>query len=181
MAFFFKRARARSLKKPSTTSTANDNNKNNSNNSSTGPPKRLTVKDVLLNSLNIFKEDHMSKTKILDNLMKSNTALNNAGVGGGAHEHTDGLARRKSTFLSTSVLVLKQKKREYALKVMAITFIWIVTGYSYLRAIDLLVCSDLIILFSVNFSLIYMGQWIFLQHKFIPIRVNFLSILISIV
>ena len=68
--------------------------------------------------------------------------------------------------------MLKQKKREYALKVLGISFIWMITGYSYLRAIDLLVCSDLIILFSVNFSLIYMGQWIFLQHKFIPIRVS---------
>lgn len=63
------------------------------------------------------------------------------------------------------------RRRNYHLKICAITFLWVISGYLYLRAIDLLYCIDVIILFSTNYSFIYMTKWIILHHKFIPLRV----------
>ena len=64
-------------------------------------------------------------------------------------------------------------KRDLFFKFFLITIIWIITGYSFLRAIDLLYCSDFIVLFSVNFSFVFIASWIFLHSKFIPLRVIF--------
>ena len=63
-------------------------------------------------------------------------------------------------------------KRYLFLKIAAVTFIWVLTGYSYIRAINLLYCSDVVILFSVNFAFVFIASWIVLHYKFIPIRVN---------
>lgn len=63
-------------------------------------------------------------------------------------------------------------KTNYFFKILLVTIIWLLTGYSYIRAVDLIHCSDVIILYSVNFSFIYMAKWIILHHLFIPLRVN---------
>lgn len=67
-------------------------------------------------------------------------------------------------------------KRNYYIKIGAITLLWLASGYFYLRAIDLLYCIDVIILFSINYSFIYMIKWIILHHKFIPLRVRLTTI-----
>jgi hypothetical protein len=64
-------------------------------------------------------------------------------------------------------------KRYLFLKILAVTFLWILTGYTYIRAIHLLYCSEVIILFSVNFAFVFITSWIILHNKFIPIRVRF--------
>lgn len=175
--FFLKRARRRLLQKSTSMlsdaskqsaasghhpSVANQSPTPPSSTTTASPNHALTLKELFLNSLNVFREDHKTKTKLLDNLLKHQNSQNN----------TTSNILSHSTQLSTSMMIFKLKKREYASRILLITLIWVITGYSYLRAIDLLFCSDLIVLFSVNFSLIYMGQWIFLQQKFIPIRVN---------
>ena len=176
MKFFLRKARERMLQK-SASNLSQDSAKQHQQSiadasPSTSPvtptnlPKRFTVKDLFLASLNVFREENINKTKLLDNLIKNNAAQNTS-------LPAEGSGKAAKSFLSQSILVLKQKKREYVLKLLGITLIWLITGYSYMRAIDLLYCSDLIILFSVNFSLIYMGRWIFLQQRFIPIRVNY--------
>lgn len=65
-------------------------------------------------------------------------------------------------------------KRFLFVKSVAVSFLWILTGYTYIRAINLLYCSDVIILFSVNFAFVFITSWIILHNKFIPIRVSFL-------
>jgi hypothetical protein len=64
------------------------------------------------------------------------------------------------------------RKQNYYVKMGAITLLWLISAYCYLRALDLLYCIDVIILFSMNYSSIYMIKWIILHHKFIPLRVN---------
>jgi len=68
-------------------------------------------------------------------------------------------------------------KRYLFLKILAVTFLWILTGYTYIRAIHLLYCSEVIILFSVNFAFVFITSWIILHNKFIPIRVRFYTLL----
>ena len=62
-------------------------------------------------------------------------------------------------------------KRYLFLKIFVVTLVWVLTGYSYIRAINLLYCSDVVILFSVNFAFVFIASWIVLHYKFIPIRV----------
>ena len=63
-------------------------------------------------------------------------------------------------------------KHDLVLKIAAITVFWILTGYLMLKAVTIVKCSDFIILYSANYSFVYMTSWIVLHVKFIPLRVN---------
>jgi hypothetical protein len=66
----------------------------------------------------------------------------------------------------------KRLSRDFFLKIGSISFIWVLAGYSYLKAIQLLHFTDIVILFTVNYSFIYMANWIILHAQFVPIKVN---------
>ena len=66
-------------------------------------------------------------------------------------------------------------KLDHMGKILSITFVWLLTAYSYLRAVDLLCCSDLIILFSFNYSFVYMGEWTILHQYFVPLKVSVIT------
>ena len=65
-------------------------------------------------------------------------------------------------------------KRDYLCKLLLITLVWVLTGFTYIRAIDILYSSDVVILFSVNFSFVFMATWVVLHYKFVPLRVRLL-------
>jgi hypothetical protein len=97
----------------------------------TNEKKKYTIKEILLDSLKIFRFSH----KV---------------------ENSKKLLRRKWTF-----------------KLFTFTFIWICTYYMLIRSIDIIYMSDFIVLYSLNFSLVYMIEWTLLEHQFIPLRVNY--------
>ena len=61
----------------------------------------------------------------------------------------------------------------YLLKIGGVTLIWSITGYCYLKAIDLIDYSDVIMIYAANFGLTYMASWVVLHNKFIPIKVHY--------
>ena len=71
----------------------------------------------------------------------------------------------------SNTYTLRMKRRDFMFKLAAITFVWLITGYTFVKALDLLNCLDVVIVFSINFSLIYMAAWIIMHNQFIPLRV----------
>lgn len=120
------------------------------------PKKTLRVSALFASSLNIFK----------------NPPINNYKKIPFDSTKTDQTSGEKSR---ANRIYLKQN---YYVKMGAITLLWLLSAYLYLRALDLLYCIDVVILFSMNYSCIYMIKWIILHHKFIPLRVNISTFLI---
>ncbi|XP_061183186.1 solute carrier family 35 member F3-like [Saccostrea echinata] len=69
----------------------------------------------------------------------------------------------------------------FAIKTITLCFLWGVTGYSYVRALDpsFLGATDISALFSTNHTFVYMLSWIVLFEKFVPLRVIALILSIS--
>ena len=105
---------------------------------------------LLSDSLKIFN----SKKKRDANNLSSNSSNNNSNC---KNEVSD--------------LEHLKMKRYLFLKMIGVTFLWVLTGYSYIRAINVLYSSDVVILFSVNFAFVFIASWIILHNKFIPIKV----------
>ena len=78
------------------------------------------------------------------------------------------------TMNSSSKMARFKAKRDYLCKLLLITLVWTLTGFTYIRAIDILYSSDVVILFSVNFSFVFMATWVVLHYKFVPLRVRIL-------
>ncbi|XP_036361841.1 solute carrier family 35 member F4 isoform X2 [Octopus sinensis] len=66
----------------------------------------------------------------------------------------------------------------FSVRTCAFCFIWAISNYSYIRALQLLDSVDVIALYSTNQSFVYMLSWIILFEKFIAIRI--LAIIFSI-
>lgn len=118
------------------------------------PKRAFKVGDFLIKSLNVFKNPMSNYKKI-------------------AFDSTKSIQTRTRTPPTGNRIYFK---RNYYLKVIAITLLWVSTGCLYMKAIELLYCIDVIILFSTNYSFIYMIKWTFLHHKFIPLRVNSINL-----
>lgn len=118
------------------------------------PQKPFNVRSIFFASLNVFKNPPLNNyKKIPQDTVKS-----------------DGNQTTAEKGQATRLYM----KRNYYLKIGGITLLWLMSGYLYLRAIDLLYCIDVIILFSIDYSFIYMIKWIILHQKFIPLRVGLL-------
>lgn len=125
--------------------------------------------DFVLNSFDIFCSENQIKKRArieyrlaTENVQNSNT------------HNMNPPDQQQSTDSCKSQNKISQFKikRNFLLRILLVSVIWTLTGYSLVRAIDLLYCSDVIILYSVNFSFVYMTTWIVLHHLFIPLRVN---------
>ncbi|RNA18460.1 thiamine transporter SLC35F3 isoform X1 [Brachionus plicatilis] len=123
--------------------------------------------DFVLNSFDIFcSENQMKKrAKIEYRLATEKAQINEPNSSNPPNQ-------QESTGSTTTQSNISQFKikRNFLLKVLFISTIWILTGYSLIRAIDLLHCSDVVVLYSVNYSFVYMTSWIVLHHLFIPLR-----------
>ena len=82
-----------------------------------------------------------------------------------------------SQFLLNSLHIFDKKQSkiknnvQIGINILSITIIWVLTGYTFLKGLDLIICSDFVILFSVNISFTYMASWIILRRQFLPLRV----------
>ena len=138
-----------------TNKTSNDINQQissslNKNDSEISNIKEIKLIDIIKDSFDLFSA---KKNKLQSNISTTSTT---------------------STFdnsFNNSTSTIKLSK-QFFFKISLITAVWIITAYSFLRAIDLLYCSDLVLLFSVNFSFVYMATWIILHQLFIPLRVR---------
>lgn len=127
------------------------------------------INEFVLNSFDIFcSENQMKKRARIEYRLATEKAQNNNA------NNTNPPDQQQSTDSNKSQNNISQFKikRNFLLKILFISVIWTLTGYSLVRAIDLLYCSDVIILYSVNFSFVYMTTWIVLHHLFIPLRVS---------
>jgi len=82
--------------------------------------------------------------------------------------------------IKNSVQIESLKLNKFGIKILSITIVWVLTGYTFLRGLDLIICSDFVILFSVNISFTYMASWIILRRQFLPLRVIIYIIYISL-
>ena len=50
--------------------------------------------------------------------------------------------------IKNNVQIESLKLNKFVIKILSITIIWVLTGYTFLRGLDLIICSDFVILFS---------------------------------
>ncbi|GAB1599406.1 putative thiamine transporter SLC35F3 [Argonauta hians] len=81
---------------------------------------------------------------------------------------------------SENLKIYKEETKliRFSLRTCAYCFIWAISNYSYIRALQHLDSVDIIALYSTNQSFVYMLSWIVLFEKFIAIRI--LAIIFSI-
>ncbi len=73
-------------------------------------------------------------------------------------------------------------KSDFFFKIFLITGLWLITGYNFLSALNLIRISDVLIIYSIHLSLSYMIRWIALHSKFIPMRLlGFISSIAAII
>eukprot|EP00106_Octopus_bimaculoides_P002615 XP_014770057.1 PREDICTED: solute carrier family 35 member F4-like [Octopus bimaculoides] len=75
---------------------------------------------------------------------------------------------------SENLKIYKEETKlvRFSVRTCAFCFIWAISNYSYIRALQLLDSVDVIALYSTNQSFVYMLSWIVLFEKFIAIRVR---------
>lgn len=62
----------------------------------------------------------------------------------------------------------------YVYKTIILCFLWGLTGFTYVRALDpsFLEPTDISALLTTNHTFVYMLSWVVLFEKFVPLRVN---------
>ena len=52
------------------------------------------------------------------------------------------------------------------------SFLWVLTNFLYIKALDALGCTEVIALFATNISFVYLLSWVVLHEQFVGIRVS---------
>lgn len=129
--------------------------------------KSITKLQVFKQSLQLFNKRKFSPFAFLK--LHKNTTSNNVSQNINNSNDTN---NKNNTSNNIDHVFKFSFLKDLFLKIGGLTLIWIITGYGYLKAIDLISFSDVILLFSTNFALYYMASWIVLHNKFIPIKVS---------
>ena len=79
---------------------------------------------------------------------------------------------------------VSQRPVRLLLKVLFFCTLWLVSNYTYLRALTYKGVMDVLALYATNSSFAYLLSWIILQKKFLAVRVSdavfhFLSLLVA--
>ena len=53
------------------------------------------------------------------------------------------------------------------------SFLWLLTNFLYIKALNALGCTEVIALFATNISFVYLLSWVVLHEQFVGIRVSF--------
>lgn len=62
----------------------------------------------------------------------------------------------------------------YIQRCITFTALWVISTYLYMRSLDVLFSTDVIVLFATNVASVYLLSWVILHEQFVGVRVRFL-------
>jgi solute carrier family 35, member F3/4 len=63
----------------------------------------------------------------------------------------------------------------YIQRCITFTALWVVSTYLYMRSLDVLYSTDVIVLFATNVASVYLLSWVILHEQFVGVRVRILT------
>ena len=134
--------------------------------------KYLTKLEIFKISLKIFDD----RSSISMNLLTSSSSSKRSSFGATNTSNSQATitSNNNNSTANNNVnyKITSKYLRIYFLKIAAISLVWVLTGYSYLKAIDLIKFSDVVMIFAANSVWHYMAKWVILHSQFYGVKVR---------